>query len=104
MELEDELFLVEGSREAYRALAPMMARLESSKKLKAFGFIVKSADVKVIRLPAFLQLKKATSGRCEVYSHPLNMHPGPRAYLAAYQRFRRRQDKGLLRQGQGSAS
>ncbi len=81
MELEDELFLVESYRGAYRALAPMMARLESSKKLKAFGFIVKSADVKVITALS-LQLKKATSGRCEVYSHPLN--DGRTAALAAY--------------------
>ncbi|MBI5805088.1 hypothetical protein HZA73_03490 [candidate division TA06 bacterium] len=81
MELEDELSLVESYREAYRALAPLMSRLESSQKLKAFGFIVKSGDVKVITALS-LQLKKATSGRCELFSHPLN--DGRTAALAAY--------------------
>jgi len=81
MELEDELSLVESYREAYRALAPLMSRLESSRKLKAFGFIVKSGDAKVITALS-LQLKKATSGRCELFSHPLN--DGRTAALAAY--------------------
>jgi len=81
MELEDELSLVESYREAYQALAPLMSKLEKSRKVKAFGFILKGSDPKVVKALA-LQLGKLTSGRSEVYSHPLN--DGRTAALAAY--------------------
>lgn len=81
IELEDELSLVESYREAYQALAPLMSKLEKSRKVKAFGFILKGSDVKVVKALA-LQLGKLTSGRSEVYSHPLN--DGRTAVLAAY--------------------
>jgi V/A-type H+-transporting ATPase subunit I len=81
MELEDELSLVLSYRNAYEAISPLMERLEASRKLKAFGFILKGSDPKAVTALSLL-LRKAVGGRCEVYSHPLP--DGRTAALAAY--------------------
>ncbi|MDP2808089.1 MAG: V-type ATPase 116kDa subunit family protein [bacterium] len=81
MELEDELSLVESYRGAYQALAQLMIKLEKSHKIKAFGFLLKGGDVKIVKMLAF-QLGKITAGKCEVYSQPLE--DGRMAALAAY--------------------
>jgi V/A-type H+-transporting ATPase subunit I len=81
MELEDELSLVLSYRSAYEAISPLMERLEASRKLKAFGFILKGSDPKAVTALSLL-LRKAVGGRCEVYSHPLP--DGRTAALAAY--------------------
>ncbi|HTY08097.1 MAG TPA: V-type ATPase 116kDa subunit family protein [Candidatus Edwardsbacteria bacterium] len=70
LELEDELGLVRSYHLAFEALAPLLARLERSARIKAFGFISKGGDTSVVE-PLRLALKKLTGGRCEIYSRLL---------------------------------
>ena len=81
LEIEDELAIIKSYHLAFEALGPLLARLEQSGKIKAFGFIIRGADTSVVE-PIRLELKKQTNGRCEIYSRQLG--DGRVATLVAY--------------------
>ncbi|HAD81133.1 MAG: hypothetical protein A2509_08930 [Candidatus Edwardsbacteria bacterium RIFOXYD12_FULL_50_11] len=71
LDLSDELALVENYRAAFEALSPLMSKLESSRRIKAFGFMTKlqeSAAVDALQK----ELRKLTEGRVEFYRHQVD--------------------------------
>jgi len=71
MDLSDELALIENYRAAFEALSPLMSKLESSRRIKAFGFLAKASESAALDA-LHRELRKLTEGRIEFYSQQLD--------------------------------
>lgn len=71
LDRSDELSLLESYREAFEALAPLMSRLERSRRIRAFGFLARASEAGAVEA-LHKELKKQTGGRIEFYSQPLD--------------------------------
>ncbi len=71
LDLVDELSLIDNYRAALEALSPLMSKLESSRRIKAFGFLSRTSEASALEALR-KELKKLTEGRVEFYSHQLD--------------------------------
>lgn len=71
LDLKDELDLVENYRVAFEALSPLMSKLESSRKIRAFGFLAKASETAALDA-LHKELRKLTEDRIEFYSQQLD--------------------------------